>query len=153
MTPGIEQNSHLVVLPNGTKRIYASPEQVTFHAGDSRLEGRDNVNDFSIGIEFQNAGNRYTDPRTGKTYAKPLTSEQVESAVEYIADILDTNGLKLKDIVTHKQIRDEYLNEYRGKRNKKGELIVNPKDERAKPDLDDYQYKQVIDALKARGYK
>jgi len=155
MTRGETTNndSHLVVLADGTKRVYASPEQVTFHAGFSRLGDRDNVNDFSYGIEFQNQGNIFKDPKTGQMYAKPLSNQQVESAVESISELMDTYNLGLKDIVTHKMIRDNYINYYKGKKDKDGKLILNPGNSASKPDLDDYQYKQVIDALKARGYK
>ena len=75
-----------------TKRIYASPEQVTFHAGESKWKGRDNVNDFGIGVEFQNSG-------IGK-----LTDAQVKSGAEYITDLMDRYNLKLEDVITHKMI-------------------------------------------------
>jgi LysM repeat protein len=91
MTPN-RDNSHVVILGDGTKRIYASPEQVTFHAGESKWKGRDNVNDFGIGVEFQNSG-------IGK-----LTDAQVKSGAEYITDLMDKYNLKLEDVITHKMI-------------------------------------------------
>jgi len=151
MRPG-ENDAHLAVLANGTRRVYASPEQVTAHAGHSRYENRDNVNDFSYGIELQNPGN------DSGGYAPPLTPNQLESTVEAISELLDTYNLKLKDIITHKEIRDGYMKYYEGKKDKDGKLIINdPNDKKtkvdAKADIDDQMYNTIINALKARGYK
>ena len=52
MTPG-QNSSHVVIEEDGSRTIYASPEQVSFHAGKSKWNGREDVNDFSIGVEFQ----------------------------------------------------------------------------------------------------
>lgn len=88
-----QNSSHIVIEENGTRQVFATPDQVTFHAGDSSLHGRGNVNDFSVGIEFQ-----------GNTLARPLTEAQVESAVEYIIPLLIEKKIKISDIVSHKMI-------------------------------------------------
>lgn len=85
-------SSHIVVLGDGTKRIYASPEQVTFHAGDSKWKNRENVNDFSIGIEFQNPGR------------SKLTEQQVASGVEYISELMDKYNIPLSEVITHSMV-------------------------------------------------
>jgi hypothetical protein len=72
MTPN-HSSSHVVIEEDGKRTIYASPEQVTFHAGESKWNNRDNVNDFGVGVEFQ-----------GDTSSKPLTNEQIESFIEYV---------------------------------------------------------------------
>jgi N-acetyl-anhydromuramyl-L-alanine amidase AmpD len=92
MTPG-KSSSHIVIQENGKRSIYASPEQVTFHAGDSEWNKRKDVNDFSIGVEFQ-----------GDTNKKPLTQAQIESFVEYYAPLAKKYNLSLKDIITHQMI-------------------------------------------------
>lgn len=46
-------SSHVIIGYDGTRKVLARPDQVTFHAGHSVWNGRDNVNDFMIGIEFQ----------------------------------------------------------------------------------------------------
>ena len=140
-------NAHMAILTNGTRRIYASPEQVTFHAGKSRYDNRDDVNDFSYGIELQNPGN----DKGG--YAPPLTPSQLESTIEAISKLLDRYNLTLKDVITHKDIRTNYINFYSGKRDKDGKLIIDPEHKAAKSDIDDRMYNTIINGLKARGYK
>ena len=92
MTPG-KNTSHIVIQNNGKRTIYASPEQVTFHAGESKWNNKNNVNDFSIGVEFQ-----------GDTNKRPLTQQQIESFVEYYVPIAKKYNLSLKDIVTHQMV-------------------------------------------------
>jgi hypothetical protein len=92
MTPN-NSSSHVVIEENGKRTIYASPEQVTFHAGESKWNNRSNVNDFGVGVEFQ-----------GDTNKKPLTQKQIESFVEYYTPIAKKYKLSLKDIITHQMI-------------------------------------------------
>ena len=130
MTPGAN-TSHVVIEEDGKRVVYASPEQVTFHAGTSRWKGRDNVNDFSIGVEFQ-----------GDTQVNPLTNAQIESFVEYYDPIAKRYGLTLNDLITHQMIRDEYLNTYKGDKNTA-----------SKPDITKTEYKRILDYMKSKGYK
>jgi hypothetical protein len=92
MSPG-HSSSHVVIEEDGKRTIYASPEQVTFHAGESKWNNRDNVNDFGVGVEFQ-----------GDTNRKPLTNAQIESFIEYYKPIANKYGLTAKDIITHQMI-------------------------------------------------
>lgn len=92
MTKG-QSSSHVVIQENGKRVIYASPEQVTFHAGESEWQGRDSVNDFGIGVEFQ-----------GDTNKKPLTDQQIDSFIEYYDTIATKTKLSLKSIITHQMI-------------------------------------------------
>jgi LysM repeat protein len=92
MTPN-QPSSHIVIERNGKRTVYASPEQVTFHAGESKWNNRSDVNDFSIGVEFQ-----------GDTNNQPLTQQQIESFVEYYVPIAKKYNLSLKDIITHEMV-------------------------------------------------
>lgn len=123
------ESSHVVIDFDGTRYNYAKPSQVTFHAGKSILGGRENVNDFGIGIEFQ-----------GDTSNKPLTDSQIESFVEYIAPIIKEKNIPLENIITHKQIRTDYMK-------------AHPEDKQVqgKPDVNERDYKRIIDALKKKG--
>lgn len=123
------ESSHVVIDFDGTRYNYARPDQVTFHAGKSMLRGKDNVNDFGIGIEFQ-----------GDTDQRPLTDAQIESFVEYIAPLIRDKKIPLENIVTHKQIRDEYIKTNKG-----------DKDVKTKPDVADRDYKRIVAALKKKG--
>jgi AmpD protein len=93
MNPKSNASAHVVIERNGKRTVYASPEQVAFHAGVSSWNGRKNVNDFAIGVEFQ-----------GDTNKMPLTDAQIESFVEYYAPIAERYNLSIKDIITHAMI-------------------------------------------------
>lgn len=91
------RSAHVVIEPNGTRHILATPTQVTFHGGYSRWNGQNNVNDFMIGVEFQ-----------GDTNRKPLTDQQIQSYVEYVKPIIRQYGIPYENIVTHQNVRDDY---------------------------------------------
>lgn len=97
--------THVVIDTDGTKYIMAQPEVVTFHAGLSVLNGREGCNDFCIGIEFQ-----------GNTLEKPLTQDQIESAIEYLKPIMAKYNIPLDNVVTHEMIRQAYKRKYPNKK-------------------------------------
>ena len=126
------ESAHVIIGFDGTRKVLARPNQVTFHAGQSVWNKRDNVNDFMIGIEFQ-----------GDTNKKDLTQEQIDSAVEYMAPIIRQNNIRLEDIVTHQQVRDMY-NDYAKK--------TGGKTAPSKPDINYNNYVRIIEALKKKVY-
>jgi N-acetyl-anhydromuramyl-L-alanine amidase AmpD len=93
MNPNSETSAHIVIEEDGQRTIYASPDQVTFHAGKSSWDGRSNVNDFGIGVEFQ-----------GDTNVKPLTSAQIKSFVEYFDQLAKKYNVSTEDIITHAMV-------------------------------------------------
>ena len=97
MNPRTERSSHVAIGYNGERIQFANPEQVTFHAGYSRFNGTPDANDFMLGIEFQ-----------GRTDQKPLTDEQINSAIEWMTPIIRKYNIPLQNLTTHKRIRDEY---------------------------------------------
>jgi hypothetical protein len=124
------ESSHVVIDFDGTRYNYARPDQVTFHAGKSMMNGRDNVNDFGVGIEFQ-----------GDTDKTRLTDKQINSFVEYAGPIIKKNKIPLSNIITHKQIRTNYMK-------------ANPTDKQVlgKPDVNQIDYDRIIKVLKKKGY-
>ncbi|MDE5888008.1 MAG: N-acetylmuramoyl-L-alanine amidase [Muribaculaceae bacterium] len=116
---------HVVIAPDGTRYILAPPESITWHAGWSMLNGRSNCNRFTVGIEFQ-----------GNTLEHPLTSDQIQSAIDYCLPIMKKYNLKISDIVTHKQIREEYLRNHHAKKVP------------AKPDITDEEHNRFKKAIK-----
>ena len=97
--------THCVINTDGTRYIMCDPEVVTYHAGFSVLNGKEGCNYFTIGIEFQ-----------GNTLEKPLTIDQIYSAIEYLKPIISKYKIPLKDIVTHEMVRKAYKNKYPKKR-------------------------------------
>lgn len=50
---GIEVSAHFVILRDGALLQFVSCDRRAWHAGRSSFEGRDNTNDFSIGVELE----------------------------------------------------------------------------------------------------
>lgn len=125
--PKTEASSHVIIGYNGHRRVLASPDKVTFHAGQSVWNNRQDVNDFMLGIEFQ-----------GDTNKKNLTDKQIQSAVEYLKPLIRQNNIPLENIVTHEQVRAMY-NEFAKKQGKP----TAPN----KPDINKANYERIINAL------
>lgn len=74
--PQAKASAHLVIARDGAVTQLAPFNRVTWHAGKSRWDGRDGLNNFSIGIELDNAGkmervgNRWVGAVSKKTYAE-----------------------------------------------------------------------------------
>ena len=94
-------STHVVIDTDGTRYVMFEPTVVAYHAGKSILNGREACNDFTIGIEFQ-----------GNTLEKPLTEDQIYSAIEYLKPILKKYNIPLSNIVTHEMIRNAYKKKY-----------------------------------------
>lgn len=97
--------THVVIDTDGTRYIMASPETVTYHAGLSILDGKEGCNYFTLGIEFQ-----------GNTLEKPLTEDQINSAIEYLLPLIKKYKIPIRNIVTHEMIRMSYKKKYPKKR-------------------------------------
>ena len=90
---------HVLIDRDGTRYVLASPKERTHHAGYSRLNGKDWCNNFTIGIEFQSVD----------THVQPLTDKQIDSAIDYLIPIMKKYKIPVKNIVTHEQVRNEWL--------------------------------------------
>jgi N-acetyl-anhydromuramoyl-L-alanine amidase len=63
---GVEVSAHLLILRTGESLQFVNFGERAWHAGQSCFEGRDNCNDFSIGIELEGADD---EPYTAAQYA------------------------------------------------------------------------------------
>lgn len=130
LNPKDERSAHVIIGENGERRVFANPENVTFHGGQSawNVDGeiRSNVNDFMLGVEFQ-----------GNTNNRPLTDAQINSFIEYIKPIIQKYNIPLEMIVTHQDVADMY-DEYVNKKKRTSSRKV---------DINKEQYKRIIDAL------
>lgn len=118
--------THVVIDTDGTRYIMCRPDQVTFHAGKSYLDGREGCNYFTVGIELQ-----------GNTLEKPLTEAQINSAVEYMIPIIKKYNVPIENIVTHEMIRNAYKKRHPNERCY------------GKADITPTEYKRVMTALTA----
>ena len=124
--PERKASSHVVIDYDGTRYIMAEPDSVTWHAGKSMLNDREACNFFTIGIEFQ-----------GNTVERPLTRDQVDSAIEYLLPIIQKYNIPLENIVTHEMVRKAY------KRAHPEERVYN------KCDITPTEYRRFMKALRA----
>jgi AmpD protein len=69
-------------------------ERRAWHAGPSRFEGREKVNDFSIGIELVNA----------QTGTDPFTDAQYASLIALTADLVSRYNIPLTHITGHRHV-------------------------------------------------
>lgn len=118
--------THVVIDTDGTRYIMASPETVTYHAGWSYLNGKSGCNYFTIGIEFQ-----------GNTLEKPLTEDQIKSAIEYLIPLMTKYKINVSSVVTHEMVRNAYKKMHPKKRCS------------GKVDITQTEYKRFMKALKA----
>jgi N-acetyl-anhydromuramoyl-L-alanine amidase len=59
---GLEVSSHFLICRDGAVRQYVACDRRAWHAGRSQWRGRDNCNDFAIGIELEGTDDMpYTD--------------------------------------------------------------------------------------------
>lgn len=119
-------SSHVVIGFDGSRYVLAKPTKVTWHAGRSRMNGKDYCNNFTIGVEF-----------VGNTKKKPLTEAQISSAIEYLLPIIKQHDIPLGNITTHHAIRAAW--------NEKHPDKTAPD----KPDITEKEYQRFMNRLKA----
>ena len=87
------KSAHVLIGYDGERHVFANPDNVTFHAGESSFKGRNDVNDFMLGVEFQ-----------GNTSKKSLTEDQIKSFIEYSEPIIRKNKINVNNIITHEMV-------------------------------------------------
>ncbi|WP_133408333.1 1,6-anhydro-N-acetylmuramyl-L-alanine amidase AmpD [Parashewanella tropica] len=73
---GIRVSAHFVIFRDGTLHQYVSCNDRAWHAGVSEFEGRENCNDFAIGIELEGSDHQ------------PFTEQQYQCLVSLTQDIM-----------------------------------------------------------------
>ena len=88
----VEVSSHLFIRRKGLIQQFVSFDERAWHAGVSQWKGRENCNDFSIGIEMEGAD------------CVPYTSMQYQSLVEVTKILMQAYSIGLDDITGHEHI-------------------------------------------------
>ena len=88
---GVKVSAHFYIKRSGEIVQFVSVNDRAWHAGVSSFKGRENCNDFSVGIEMQG---------TDKT---SYTNEQYKSLNMLLGDLKE-NFLTIKDITGHEDI-------------------------------------------------
>ncbi|HEY3488338.1 MAG TPA: 1,6-anhydro-N-acetylmuramyl-L-alanine amidase AmpD [Gammaproteobacteria bacterium] len=90
---GMQVSSHLLIRRDGEIVQYVPFSRRAWHAGVSRYKGRENCNDFSIGIELEG------------TDELPYAEKQYRRLTEVVSCLLGTyDSLNSQDIVGHSDI-------------------------------------------------
>ncbi len=90
---GLQVSSHLLIRRGGEVVQYVPFFRRAWHAGVSRYQGRENCNDFSIGIELEG------------TDEVPYAEAQYQRLAEVVRSLLHTyDSLSKEDIVGHSDI-------------------------------------------------
>lgn len=90
---GVRVSAHCVIFRNGAVRQYVPFQHRAWHAGVSEFDGRQNCNDFSIGIELEG------------TEHQPYTDAQYQSLVLLTRKLMqDFPAITTDRIVGHQQI-------------------------------------------------
>lgn len=88
-----EVSYHCLIAPDGHRCRLVADEHRAWHAGTSNFLGRDRCNDFLLGLAF-----------AGDTYAAPLTSDQLSSALEWMEVRWLGYRWSIDRIVDHRQV-------------------------------------------------
>jgi N-acetyl-anhydromuramyl-L-alanine amidase AmpD len=91
---------HVIIAENGERTVLAGDNQRTWHAGRSFWRGKPDLNSWSLGVAF-----------AGDTYEKPLTKEQIESAIEYLLPRMKKLSLTIKDVTDHRTVSPNRKND------------------------------------------
>jgi AmpD protein len=91
--PESQVSYHCLIGRDGTRCTLVPETQVAWHAGASRFLGRERCNDFLLGVAFE-----------GNTYALPLSTAQVDSALEWLSARWEPLGWDLGRVTDHRQV-------------------------------------------------
>lgn len=94
-------SAHYLIDLDGTIYQHVHDEKRAWHAGISHWQGKDNINNNSIGIELQNGGMTYKN-----TFGNwpPYPPVQMEALTELIIDLQTRFSIPLENIVGHNDI-------------------------------------------------
>jgi len=91
--PASQVSYHCLIDADGTRCTLVPDLQVAWHAGVSRFQGREHCNAFLLGLAF-----------AGDTYAAPLTTAQLDSALEWLGRRWTALGWTLDWVTDHRQV-------------------------------------------------
>jgi N-acetylmuramoyl-L-alanine amidase len=94
--PKAAVSAHYLIDEQGHIFQLVAEEKRAWHAGVSHWQGRDNVNDFSIGIEIQNNGHEWG--------YKPFSVPQMQSVIALSQDIINRYNIGFHSVIAHSDI-------------------------------------------------
>ena len=92
--PSSQVSSHYIVGKDGVIVQSVPDGKKAWHAGTSTFKGRDNVNDFSMGIEIVNRGDS----------KDPWPEKQYEAVADLVAYLMKTYNVPMERITGHRDV-------------------------------------------------
>ncbi|MEB3299467.1 MAG: N-acetylmuramoyl-L-alanine amidase [Candidatus Sericytochromatia bacterium] len=92
--PASKVSAHYTIDKDGRIVHSVKDGDRAWHAGVSRFQGREDVNDFSIGIEIVNKGD----------HVDPYPPEQMEAVARLVAWLMTTHGISYERVTGHKDV-------------------------------------------------
>lgn len=93
LDPASRVSYHAVIARTGERCTLVRDEHIAWHAGVSSFQGRPHCNAFLLGLAFE-----------GDTYREPLSTAQIESALEWLAGRWERYGWSPDSLVDHRQV-------------------------------------------------
>ncbi|MES2261434.1 MAG: 1,6-anhydro-N-acetylmuramyl-L-alanine amidase AmpD [Pseudomonadota bacterium] len=81
---GVQVSAHFLVRRDGRAIQYVSCDDRAWHAGVSRFQGRDNCNDFSIGVEMEGTDHQAFEPGQYATLAALTQALQLRYPLRFV---------------------------------------------------------------------
>lgn len=100
LRPESQVSYHVIIKEDGERTVLAGDNQRAWHAGKSFWRNKPDLNSWSLGVAF-----------AGDTYEKPLTKEQIESAIEYLLPRMKKLSLTIKDVTDHRTVSPNRKND------------------------------------------
>lgn len=97
--PATEVSAHYCVSEKGEIYQLVDDESKAWHAGKSFWRGRENINNYAIGIEIANPGHEWG--------YKPFGDEQIEAVIGLCKDLTEKHEIKPFNVVGHSDVAPE----------------------------------------------
>jgi len=94
-------SAHYVIEESGQIHSLVEEDKRAWHAGVSKWEGNEDINDLSIGIEIVNTGHPY--PGYESVYQK-FPHEQMKAVISLAREIMTRHNIKLWDVIGHSDV-------------------------------------------------
>lgn len=101
LDPESKLSAHYLIDDDGTIYQLVADEKRAWHAGVSHWNGRDNVNNNSIGIELQNGGMTYKE-QFGDW--PPYPAVQMQALAELVHDLQNRFSIPTEHIIGHNDV-------------------------------------------------
>ncbi len=97
--PATEVSAHYCISEKGDIYQLVEDDSKAWHSGKSFWRGRDNINNYSIGIEIANYGHEWG--------YRPFEDEQIDSVINLCKSLIEEYDIKPYNVVGHSDIAPE----------------------------------------------